>query len=659
MPRRPRVEHHTTASGVRHRRLLATVAGVALAAVLAMLSGAQLRSTSPQGQGAPRRTVPPPPDVQDPWKVAPAQLPAPPRTSQTVSVPAAWQHLDDIGAVWADWLEDVPDGTLIMFPPGTYRTSDRLLVRGRHDLILRGPPSGPPARLVQSGDGRSFDYAPQRVVLMIYSSQRVVVEHLTIVGANPRASETDPMQNPLEGQHGISVTMESRDVRVAGNDISAVYGDGISAQGASERTLIEHNSIRNVARQGISSLDAYDTTVRENDIADVALDGIDVEPNRSGGRVHVVRNRLGGKHPRLNASGPVLSDVTFADNVADGPLSVRIRAWPRPDGTWQRLERIAVIGNRGSIPPADGRPEIEALNVDFLTVAANRVDSGAGTIWLIGSCPVRLEALHRDPTMQWTVRFQASPTSGSAPEAAPTAVLTTPSDRLDPVPTLQHLTRQVTGQEASAEVLRRDAAEVCTGRRDRAQVAASLLERSPDGPLAQQARLATVGVVTRGELVASPASEADSTLVALLDPSLRAVPGTFADGDPLERLARAADEPRPALPADAPGRRAAAAADLVRDAPAGSSLATIHQVVTAHLLAKGRLPSPDELIDWVHVTRMTRPDLIELVRRISRAPVAPLRADPAAPGCDERPVEQRLLELARSSQPFFTPRPVC
>lgn len=654
-----RRERSSTTSGHRPNQLISVLVAVTLAAAVATLSFTQLRVSGPAGEKALPPTVLPGPDVQDPWKVAPARLPAPPRTSRTVSVPTAWQRLDDIAPVWADWLAAVPDGSIISFAAGTYRTTDRLLVQRRHDLVVSGPSSGPPARLLQVGDGSELPYGSERAVLVIHTSQRIAVEHLSIVGANPHAAETNPMQNPLEGQHGISVTMDCRDVRLTGNDISDVYGDGISAQGASARTLIEDNRIRNVGRQGISSLDAYDTTVRDNDIADVALDGIDVEPNRAGGRVHVAANRLGGKNPRLNASGPVLSDVTFVDNVADGSLSVRIRGWPRPDGTSQRLERFAVTGNRGSAPAQNGRPEIEALNVDFLTVGANRTELGSGTIWLVGSCPVRLEGLPHDPTMRWTVRFQATPASGSAPELAPTAVLAAPSDQLDPVPGLRHLTRQVTGHEASAGVLRQDASRVCAGRQDRAQLAASLLAQWPNGPLAQQIQLATVGVVTRGQLVANPTPATGATLEAILDPSAHEAPGALAEGDPLERLARAAAEPDPGVSTDDPHRRATTATDLVRRASPGSSLAAIREVVTAYLVAKDRLPSPDELIGWVPAAQMARPDLAELIRQVSRAPSLPPPAGLATPSCPERSVEQRLLALTESARLLLIPRPVC
>lgn len=460
-----------TSSRTPSSRALAGLA--ALAAALVCTVTFVPERTPGRKQPLPLAIIPAP--SADPWAVTGPARPTPPNVRRTVEVPRTWLSEPDIADLWTHWLATVPDGTTIRFPGGTLRTSDWLLVQRRHDLVLEGAPGPVPTRIVQVDNGSQLDHAKERSVIVVHSSRRIRVSNLTIVGANPRAATTDPMRNPLEGQHGITVTWDSTDAVIDRNDVRDTYGDGIAIQGRATRVRVTDNTVANTGRQGISSLDAFDVTIARNKISDVALDAIDVEPNFAGGRVQVADNHLAGRNARMNASGPVLFDVAFSGNSSSGGLRVRLRGWPRPDGSFQRLQRIAVVGNHATGAAPDSRPEIEALNVDFLTVEANRTATRHAALWLEGSCPVRVQPDESPGATRWTTLADPTPASGSAPERPPT--VRPPRDALwvDPMPWLTGAVHRTRDRAPSGPALARLATGLCRDTLDTADVGARLL----------------------------------------------------------------------------------------------------------------------------------------------------------------------------------------
>lgn len=586
--------------------LLALLTFVALAGVAATQRQNELPRASGTAQPGSVRRVP-----TDPWEPAAPDLPAAPRITRTATVPAEWQTADDIAPLWAAWIETVPDGSTIVFPAGRYRARDTLNVFRRNDLVLQGPGTAGAATIVQVGDGYEAERPPQRSAIVVHSSHRIVVEGLTIEGANRRGSATDPMNNPLEGQHGINVTWDCTDVRVSNNRISNTYGDGISTQGRSTRVLIEGNTIRDVGRQGISSIDAFDSTIRGNDVAGTAINGIDVEPNRAGARVSVENNLLAGKGATLAALGPRLSDVSFSHNRIRGPLRVLLYSEQSTDRGTQRLRRLRVEANTGSALAGPDEPAIEAVNVDFLSVEDNTSAGVPASIWLIGSCPVKVPGDRlRGPDR--SVRFAPAPESGYARHVKPALVLGLSTDRVNPVDGITYMYERIRGRSPDNSELSAAATRVCTGASDRSDLAASLLA-DWRGPVADEATAVATDVVLSGRL--PPAARPTGSA-------------------PLARDVALARDTHPRV------------------------WSSVREVSAAFLIVRSRLPTPSELIMWVQSTQRAPYRLADLIRSVDALATRTRPGSTDDHTCDDQG-EADVSILAAPLQPLVAVRSTC
>ena len=637
--------------------ILWLAAGAVAFAALATLwaSSGQPRSHAPPPPvpvptSTPTRPAPP---VADPWTPLPAALPLAPRTATRVTVPRSWQQLPDISAAFAQLLGRLPDGTELTFPPGDYRVHVSLLVQGRHDITLTGPASGPPARLLQTGDGHDAPSPHVRSVIDFQHDARVAARHLTIIGANPRGEHTDYRHNPYEGQAGVA-TSRGSDTTLSDLDIRSTYGDGIYLGWQARRALAERNHVSHTGRQGITATDTTDATIRGNLVDDVTIQTIDIEPNVALARVLVVGNRMWGKGAGINVNGPSLSDVHLSANRSTGSLLARVEARPTAGPGFARFTRVRVDGNEGGTgtdPGVAAEPEIRVDDVDYLTVVGNRSAQRLPRLAVSGSCP----AILRDNTSTSGRAFLTvlRPEDATGNIATGLASGTLASDRLDPTPAISLAHRRLLGRPPTAAEQQLWASRLCRGLATTPTVLGQLLGNL-DPTLRARAVAATVApiVLLRAPTGAQVPATADDELAALTailsDPASRATE-PFRTDDGLTRLRRAASTAAGALaPLDtttagpaAPRRRAAAVVLAVGAAPPTSPLGAVRDVNLATLATRGRVATVPELVRWVPVLEAGTLDRQGLIGVLLATPPGSTSPTP----CDRAPTDRRLVTL--------------
>lgn len=637
--------------------ILWLAAGAVAFAVLATLWA----SSGQQRGQAPRRPVPvptstpsrPAPPAPDPWTPLPAALPLAPRIATRVTVPRSWQQLPDISAAFEQLLSRSPDGTELVFPPGDYLVHVSLLVEGRHDIALTGPAAGPPARLLQTGDGHDAPSPNVRSVIDFERDTRVSARHLTIVGANPRGPDTDYLHNPFEGQAGVA-TGRGSDTTISDLDISSTYGDGIYLGWQARRALAERNHVSRTGRQGITATDTTDATIRGNLVDDVTLQTIDIEPNVALARVLVAGNRMWGKGAGINVNGPRLSDVHLTANRSTGRLLARIEARPTAGPGFARFTRVRVDGNEGGTgtdPGVADEPEIRADDVDYLTVEGNRSAQRLPRLSVSGSCP----AILRDNTSSSGRNFVTvlRPEDATGNSAAAVATATLPSDRLDPTAAISLAHRRLLGRPPTAIEQQTWTTRLCRGLATTPTVLGQLLANL-DPTLRARAVAATVAPIVllrapTGTQVPATAGDELTALTAILsDPASRAtVP--FRTDDGLTRLRRAASTAAGALvsldtaPASgaAARQRAAAVVLAVGAAPPTSPLGAARDVNLATLAARGRVATVPELVRWVPALEAGTLDRQGLIGVLLATPPGSTSPTP----CDRAPTDRRLVTL--------------
>jgi hypothetical protein len=571
-----------------------------------------------------------------------------------VTVPTSWQRLPDITTAFEQLLRTSVDGTEIAFPAGDYRVHLSLLVQGRHDIVLTGPTSGPPARLLQTGDGHDAPSPNVRSVIDFQRDSRVAARHLTIIGANPRAQDTDYLNNPFEGQAGVA-TSRGTDTTISDLDIRKTYGDGIYLGWQARRALVERNRVSRTGRQGITATDATDATIRDNLVDDVTIQTIDIEPNAGLARVLVAGNRMWGKGAGINVNGPRVSDVRITGNRSTGSLIARIEARPTAGPGFGRFTRVRVDGNTAgaaSDPGVASEPELSAEDVDYLTLTGNRSTLPLPRVALSGSCP----AIVRDNTSTSgrsfvTVLRPEDATGNFDSNAATTSVL--PAERVDPTGaiTLAHL--RLLRRAPTAAELHTWTTPMCRGLATAPTVIAHLL---PDLDPALRARVvaATVAPVallrapTTAQLPVGAGDELTAVAGILADPASR-VTTPDGTGDGLTRLRQAASTGSGALPNLDPAppgptaarRRAAQVVLAVEAAAPTSPLGAVRDVNVATLASQGRLATVPDLVRWVPALEAGTLDRQGLITILLALP--PTSTAPTA--CDRAPTDNRLVAL--------------
>lgn len=240
----------------------------------------------------------------------------------------------DVTAHLTNWIRNVPDGSVIMFPEGAkYRiegtvTIDqkrRLVVNGNHALLFANTDGyGAKPNPAVWFNGRNWPL--NRSHLLVYRSSDVIVANFRIRGPNTRGGP-GTYRPPVEAQAGIEVA-ECKGCQVWANNINHVNGDGILVDWNSRDIAVVGNEITFNGRQGITVVDTARALFSKNTLHDISRSVFDLEPGPGGYdrdiviSENIVWGPTGGIFVAAEGAGST-DNLTVSDNQLFIPLIVQ------------------------------------------------------------------------------------------------------------------------------------------------------------------------------------------------------------------------------------------------------------------------------------------------------------------------------------------------
>ena len=235
-------------------------------------------------------TPPPPPPDSRPF--------AAPNTSDTYTVPSSIDASGDTDVYRElnDWIDDVPNGSIISFPAGgTYKMSQGIKLGNRSNLIIRG--NGSVIRLTGSATNHQ---ASAFVVGWSYrlgywtgGNSHITIRGFTVVGNDPTPGTFGGGENQQAVRCNGSTYIEITDMTVR-----AVYGDGAFLDNCND-VWVHNTHVVSAGRNGLTVVRGQRVLGEANAYDKVGYATFDIEPN------HASESSI---------------DITFRNNVA---------------GTWQ------------------------------------------------------------------------------------------------------------------------------------------------------------------------------------------------------------------------------------------------------------------------------------------------------------------------------------
>jgi parallel beta-helix repeat protein len=153
-------------------------------------------------------------------------------------------HSDDTAALQRAF-DRVPSGDVLMFPPGTYRYSNVLVLRK--------------AGIVVEGRGATLQASSAQNESLVVAGSKTAILDMAIDGTGttrlttPASTDIEVtgryvqlVGNRISGGSSAGIFMYgARDYRIAGNSVSNTLADGIHSTNTSRRGLIEGNTVYN------------------------------------------------------------------------------------------------------------------------------------------------------------------------------------------------------------------------------------------------------------------------------------------------------------------------------------------------------------------------------------------------------------------------------
>jgi hypothetical protein len=258
------------------------------------------------------------------WTVLPgpgaSALDAAPTEGSVHPVPDRIAHdcSSDVTPELLRWIASVPDDSVLLFARGgCYRLDGSLRIENRSQLVFDG--NGATFRAVADGDR-------DRRHIWFLGGRELVVRNLEIRGANPKAGASPEAYVAGRAfQHAFAFE------GVAGGMLdhvraSDVYGDfvyvGAGEKGRWSRDIrVTRSRFERSGRQGIAVTAGENVVIEHNTIRDVARSMFDLEPNNPEGgarNVRITSNVTGAAKNMWLASkgeGNAVGDVTITGNV--------------------------------------------------------------------------------------------------------------------------------------------------------------------------------------------------------------------------------------------------------------------------------------------------------------------------------------------------------
>jgi hypothetical protein len=239
---------------------------------------------------------------------------------------------NDVSTRLQSFINDVPDGSTIVFKAGgTYRLDQALVISGRRNLTLEGNGS----RLDLKGLTGNFDSIGIQVR---DGAVGTTIRGFTMVG-NDSDAGTSAACCTREAQHGVAV-LSANDTLIEDMDIRRVWGDCVyvsaSATGGwADGVTFRDSTCTLTGRHGVGIIAGRDIRIEDNVFDQIGYMIVDIEPNKStngAANVLVADNTIGtyGLTTKyvaavLSAGGPdtgaPVTDVTVTRNTVAGNRS--------------------------------------------------------------------------------------------------------------------------------------------------------------------------------------------------------------------------------------------------------------------------------------------------------------------------------------------------
>ncbi len=347
----------------------------------------------------------------------PAPLAAPARPVGTFSAPASIPSdcSRDVTADLLAWIASVGDGSTLRFAPnGCYRIDRTLRIEDRNHLTFDG--NGATFKAMTSGRELGPSAARTRSQFKFVDGSDILVQNLTVVGANPHAGTYDDSYvADLEAQHAFEIG-GTRNIVLDRVHASDVYGDFVYVGAPSSHVTVQNSTFTRNGRQGWTVAGGEYVTFDNNIISETRRATIDMEPNSSesaqrhitfsnnivgpgrlfflscGGApaqtqdVSIVNNHLTGRALTVHVWGDpgVRSDFTVTGNTSDDGASQSGGGVIYFHGT----SNVVVANNVQPVQPDRGISGVSLESATNVTVTGNTFPDAVAPVYYAPYDPV-------------------------------------------------------------------------------------------------------------------------------------------------------------------------------------------------------------------------------------------------------------------------------
>jgi hypothetical protein len=300
-----------------------------------------------------------------------------PNTSATYNVPSS---IDDTGSTDVyralnDWIDSVPNGSIIAFPAGgTFKLSQGIKLGNRSHLIIRG--NGSTLQLTGSGSAHQssafvigFSY---RLGYFTGGVSHLTVRDFTIVGNDPTPGTFGGGENQQAVRCNGATYLE-----ITGITVRAVYGDGVFLDGCND-VWVHNTHVVTAGRNGLTVVQGQRVLGENNAYDKVGYATFDLEPNTAsessaditfrGNTAGTWQSGIGFVSVDGGGRGADIRRVIITNNRATGmPLQIYVDNKNGINGDPNgRMRNITVTDNAG---PSSG--VLRFRNIDNLWALRN------------------------------------------------------------------------------------------------------------------------------------------------------------------------------------------------------------------------------------------------------------------------------------------------
>lgn len=250
----------------------------------------------------------------------------------------------DVSAELNAFIGRVPDGNTIMFPRNArYRIESTISLVDRNNIVVNGngatlfaTTDGGSATPMGPGDIR-WRWPRHRDQIAVWNGSNVVLRNLTVKGPNPNGgTQESSFVAAFEAQAGVEFH-GSVNSRLENCNISDTYGDFVYIAHDADGTVVRNCTMIRSGRQGISVVDAINTTLDHNNISYIARSAFDLETYVGGWSV--INTRITN-----NTVGPTRLDIVASKG--EGDVSYVLYAYNHHVGVPMQIKNSGFAGRR-------------------------------------------------------------------------------------------------------------------------------------------------------------------------------------------------------------------------------------------------------------------------------------------------------------------------